>query len=210
MTRSFLPAVLVTTLSITFLVQDARAVSFDAIIPSLIQVDTNNAGGSGGGGFGWIVATSDTISLADLDGSVLTASTTGPVTTDSQVLFNNTLNSPLAPGQVSGPQFGSSSFNNSVFGSLLNGNETLVNPSIPSWNFGFSYAPNYTGTETLSGSLRLGDQLVEYTTQVQFGSFPDLFQVESAQRLSSVPEPSTALLLATGLLGFAGVRRGRA
>ncbi len=193
----------------------AFALPFDAIVPLDAQIDTLG-GGILTGSWGWVVATTGTIFPSDLTNATFTASISDlQVTISMQNFFNQDMLAPLSPPDVAGL---SSTSNFPVYDNLLVGGETLVGPTLAFWFLGFQFPDNHTSTATLTASVTIGSDVVNYTSMLTFGgpfSPEPFFLVTQGQRISSTPvgpapspEPGTLLLIGSGLVGLgAGARR---
>ncbi len=184
----------------------AFALPFDAIVPSAAQIDTSG-GGILTGSWGWVVATTGTIFPSDLTNATFTASISDPqVTISMQNFFNQGTLAPLSPLDVAGL---SSTSNIPVYDNLLVGGETLVDPTIAFWFMGFQFPVDHTSNTTLTASVTIGSDVVNYTSMLTFGSSNPFFLVTQGQRISStpvgpapIPEPGTLLLIGSGLVGL--------
>lgn len=181
---------------------EVRALPFDLIVPQTVKIK-NSTTGVGSLVWGWILATSDTLTLADLVGASFGGSITGTPTVQFFDLLNPAAFAPLAPSEVAG---GRTSQNASAFDPLLQTGETLKNPSFFFWQINFSFPFGFTGTETLTASISIGAHTADYSTSIEFGSFTETIKITSSQRLTAVPEPTVAGLLALGLCGLAAAR----
>jgi len=182
--------------------QGARAVPFDLIVLSEITVNTDNFGTGFNGGWGWIVATDQTITAADIQGMTHSlTSITAPVTATS-VVFNQSSTGPLVSGEAAG---GSVSNSTALFSALLDPGESRVSTTA-FLNAGVDYPNQFSGTATLNGSYTIGAHTASYSVLVHLDPASST-TLDAAQRISAVPEPSTALLLAFGLAGLVVGRR---
>jgi len=177
--------------------------AFDAIVPSEVEFRTTSYYATSTGGWGLIVSTTDTLSLFDLQNAKFTATISDPlITVENQSFFNEGYFAPLSPGEAAGIIVST----NIVYDSLLLPGESLKIHHVPFWGFHISYPEGYTATVSLDASVMIGSDFVNYSTEVNFGDFTSVFRVVSGQRLSSIPEPATLLLLG---LGAVLVRRKR-
>jgi hypothetical protein len=158
----------------------ARAVPFDVIVMSELTVNSANFGVGFNGGWAWLVATSDTIGTADIQGMTHDLASDDPSVEASSVVFNQSSTGPLAPGQAAG----GSVAGNSVFGGLLGPGESRVS-SAAFLNAGFNYPEDYAGTTTLTGTYRMGDDVVTYSVLVHL-SPEAVYSIDAVQRVSSV------------------------
>ncbi len=196
------------------------ATPFDAIVPSKVEIGTSGNLGVLFNWWGWIVATTDIISLTDLQNASFTAQIDDPFVSVLLVddpFLNPTFFAPLSPTEVAG--WRNVPFNSTAYDPLLMGGESLKNPGIDFWHFDFFYPNGHTGTATLTASVSIMDDVVNYTSQVSFGDFGATVRITEGQRLSAtpisepipepIPEPTTMALLGIGLFGLAGraVRR---
>lgn len=124
----------------------AAADPFDLIVPSTYQRSTNGLV-SVSVAWGWIIPTGGTMTDIDLQNATASFAITG-APTGSQIIDDSVIGSPLVPGNVAG-------LPNSVYDTLLNPGESLV--SLPSSvNLAtFNFPENYSGTETLTASLKI-------------------------------------------------------
>ncbi len=190
------------SLAVVLAIPQGAEAAFDLIVP--LEVNLN--GGAGTGGWGWIVATTDTLSLADLNGAVCTGTFDGVATVSELHLISQGLWGPLLPGEVAGY---SSALNSGAFTPLLNAGETLKDPTLGSYQITMFITPSgATGTEILNASVTIGSQVVHYVTRVNFvDADPGWQSIKLGQRLSStpvVPAPGAVLLaaLGAGLVGW--------
>lgn len=176
---------------------------FDVIVPTVYRVDTVSNIGNANGSFGWIISTSDTITLSDLTSAIISHSIDDSAVTVTGAMINEGFFAPLTVGEVGG----ASNALNPAYNAFLLGGESLVGPAVQLWGLTLHYPDSYVGTATLDTTLQIGDQSVTFQTTVQLGNLPT--QYRAAQRLTSspVPEPSTALLIALGIGGLAAMRR---
>jgi hypothetical protein len=176
----------------------ARAVPFDVIVMSELSLDSANLGVGFNGGWAWLVATSDTIAMSDIQGMTHSLSGGAPEVTPVSVLFNQSTTGPLAPGSAAGGSVANSA---ALFSALLEPGESLVS-SAAFLNAGFDYSPSFTATKTFTGTYAMGIDVATYSVQVHFAPGAT-FSIDGVQRVSSVPEPGTAALMALGLTGLA-------
>jgi len=135
--------------------------AFDLIVP----LEVNLEGGAGTSGWGWIVATTDTLTLADLESATCTGAFSGVATVSEIDFYNETLAAPLSPGQVGGER---DFLNAPAFDPLLNPGELLKIPIVgsPLYQITMYPPPGYTGMETLTASVTIGGETISYSTQV--------------------------------------------
>lgn len=174
---------------------------FDVIVPTLYRVDTISNIGVANGSFGWIISTGDTITLSDLTSANVSHSIDDPAVTVTAVMINESFFAPITVGEVGG----ASNALNAPYSAFLLGGESLIASGVQLWGLTLNYPNSHTGTALLDTTLQIGDQSVTFQTLVEMGDLPT--QYRAAQRLTSVPEPSTALLVALGIAGLAATRR---
>lgn len=172
----------------------AFAVPFDVVVPREIQIDTTLP--SSGVQFeywGWVIATSDTITQEDLNSAQITIEIGGSDATVDQVGFKNTaVLAPLIPGEVAGYRLDPE--NAAAYDSLLSG-ESLKAPTTPFWTtlFEFNMGPTDTtalvDTLTVTGTITMNGDELSYSTTVYFGDYSVIPVVALGQRVSSTPIP---------------------
>lgn len=205
--RSRLFAASALTLGLGIAVQSANAVPFDAIVPTVYHIDTqNNTIGVGSQFSGYIAATTDTLNQTDLDNIVFTAVETDPLVDVSHSGPVNThILTTINPGELIGRSFAGLT---DPMDALVLPGETHLSPSIGYLGINANHPVHHVGTVTVQATISSGADFVNFTYDIVFGVFPDTIKVVSAQRLSSVPEPGTALLAGAGLAAL-GLRRKR-
>ncbi len=212
--------VCISTALVTLLLSysSAHAVVFDVIVQDQIEYRTSNTSvGQSTGAWGWIVATDEAITLADLQSAVFTGTVSDPQITSVTQSFVQPHNwAPILPGEAAGSIFVAGSFED-----LLEPGEARKTPaggndnlSFFSLGFGFPSSPAYTGsTFDFEGTLTMGGHQVSYASTVTIsraaGSSSPRYG--PPRRISSaVPEP-TALSLAVLALAccFPAIRKWR-
>lgn len=181
----------------------ASGVPFDIIVPETVEINSQGGHtGIGATGWGWIIATKESIELNDLENVTFSGSLTDQsLRVFGQAFLNVASISPLNIHEGAG----NSTSWNTVFSSLLEKNETIKD--IPLWQIGFGFPSNYSGSAIFSGTISLGNDTATYSTNVIFGGFSETIFVTQAQRISSVPIPPAILLFGSGLLGLIGIAR---
>ncbi len=200
-----------------FLPINIYAVTFDFIAPNNVYLNQDALGpGIGTSAWGLLVATDSTITLGDLQSAVVIGSIdSSDVTFNNNQPFNETFFAPLLPGEVAGYVSPGPVVDNSSLLSLLNPGETIKNSDVGLTGISLSYPNDFLGTVDFNYELILGDQSVEFTTQLHFvPNLPDglWYEITDGTRLTStavsaVPIPSALWLFASGLLGFVGIAK---
>ena len=194
MTWRFVPAVALCTimLSLGVGVQIAHAVPFDAIVPTLYHVGTQNHIGTAHRYSALIAATTNSLNTTDLDNIVFTATETDPLV---DVIYGSPVNTHILtnidPGEVIGRSLIGTTFANltATMDALVLPGETHLSPGIGYVGISTNYPVNHIGTVTVNASITSGSDLINFTYDIVYGDFPDSIKVVSAQRLSSVPKP---------------------
>jgi len=181
------------------LLTEARAVPFDVITVKDVMFDSHLTQNLRWGGWGLVVATDETISVADLAAAEFNYTCDNPNVTVNAIPFDYPDSwAPVQPGEAIG-------FGPLLYNDLFEPGEFRKTPAgTPGMNFGWSIGfviPNfYDGDATIDSVVTIGDQSLAYSTSVAFrpidGSVATVYE---AQRIESVPEPSSLILAAIGL-----------
>lgn len=189
---------------------------FDIIVPGAINYRTsNNSIGQTDGGFGWLVARSDILTVADLQNATFTGALNDPAITRVDQGFLSIQDcAPILPGEAAG-----SRFSDDDYSPLLNSEESLktptggnLNASFFSLGFRFPTSTTYRGsTFDFEGSLTIRGYTANYSTAVTISraSASSTSLVTNPQRISAVPEPSCFALFAIGVIAAGLTRRVR-
>jgi hypothetical protein len=135
-----------------------RATRFDLIVPSAVSLDTTANNSRTINTWGWVVATSETLTLAELQNASFTGSITGSPSVFAHTFVNETFLAPLDPNEVAGRRV--VGFNALVFDDLLLPGETLTDPDTSFYALILNFPGSYTGTETFTGSVNIGGHSV--------------------------------------------------
>jgi hypothetical protein len=200
---------------------EARPLNFSAIVPKEVTISTGALSG-GSNGWGWIMATTDPITLADVrtpgdswsDSVAWTplGNAGGAEPSGLTTRYNNehtwTANGGLQPGQIAG---NINAFNTPFYADAAGKSPDLEMSAIQGF-ISFQNGPaKPTGDYFLDAVIRIGSDAdrvdLPYTVLVHF-SPTAASQVNSAQLITATPEPGTAALLAIAF-GAVGVRRRR-
>lgn len=182
--------------------ESAIAKEFDIIVPAEVNVSSTSNVGLGTGAWGLLVATSEALTLTDLDDAFLTAEIDDPAVTVAVGLFSNPgrfyntgFYAPLNPQEAAGAIF----IGNLEFLQLLAPGEAVKDQATQAQVYGLSlsWPANHTSVATLDLSVQMGNHLAEYSTTMHIGNFPGapVFEVlpGNAMRVSGA-------LLPVGLL----------
>jgi hypothetical protein len=186
-----------------------HAFSYDAIVPSNVEINTAGGSTSSFTLWGWLTPTSGQLTQSDFDTAVLTVSFSDPtVNVTTTGFFAPVGLAPVSPGEVAGGLRDVSTTSNAEYADLLLPGEALVTPEMQ-WRTTFTHPLSHTGTGVLTATVEVRGVQIGYSTQVDFLNTGRRFFVPDggAQRISAVPEPATAALLAVGLVWLAGTRR---
>jgi hypothetical protein len=171
--------------------------AMDLVVPAEVTIGTLGASGVFASSWGWIVATNQTVTVADLD--ALDADGFESTIDDPQVtpsptsLLNTALIGPLDPLEVGG---GTSS----EFQALLVPGETLVQPTFSFMQYGFNFPSGHVSSATATITATFENCVATYDTTVNFVaiSSPRLV-VNSAQRVPILcPPPAAPVPALTG------------
>jgi hypothetical protein len=179
----------------------AGAAPFDVVVPQEIRVDTTSpAFKVRFEHWGWIAATGDSLGWQDLEQAVLTADfETAAVAIDQGGFENLGSLAPLLLGEVAGLRLDPG--NAAAYDSLLLGGETLKAPSLGLFPTTIVFPEGYADTATVTATITMAGEELEYTTTVIFGEFGLLRpEVTVGQRVSSVPIPAPAVSVSWGAL----------
>jgi hypothetical protein len=182
------------------------ATPFELIVPG--EVNVNGSGGTGISftAWGWISPAAGTLSDADLNAAIATATLSDPnvgIGTPTSVALDPFA---LAPGEFAGFLANFPTTDNAVFLDELAPGESLG----PLWRYtiGFSFpSTSYSGGGVLDATLSIGGHVASWSAQVNFVTTGKRFEALSAQRIASVPEPATLPLVGLGAIGLAIARR---
>lgn len=190
------------------------AKSFDIIVPSVVEIRTSTGILGVGTPWGWIVATDETLTESELDGASLLLSTDDPNVTITTT-FNPSFS--LDPGAVAGLDAAPLTL---AMEQLLAPGEVVSLETSNFWRWQIDLPPALAvlapyQTETiLHTTIEIAGQTVSFDTIIkmgpQYGTEVDPLTIVAAQRLSSVPEPSTYALAAIGSVALLAVRRRKA
>ena len=178
----------VLALSVVFGVPQALAVEFDLIYPIEVNVGTPQFSVGRALYLGLIVATTETVTVTDLENAACSAVIDDPLVTVTCRAVVNPQWGPLDPkealGQVSGPM--------APYLTLLYADESLV-ANVPGVYIDFDYRsePGHDGDATLDYTLSIGDHQVAFTTLVHFvGDLPSN-EIVVVGRLSADKQPQS-------------------
>ncbi len=178
-----------------------HAIPFELIVPS--EVNVNGAGGLGISftSWGWISPTAGSATDSDLNIATHAATLSDPNVAISSHSSQASAPFTLAPGEFAGFLANFSTTDNTVFFGEMGGGETLG----PLWRYtiGFSFpSTSYTGGGVLEATHTIGNDVLTWSTQVNFVTTGPRFEALASQRVSSIPEPGTFSLVALGVLGL--------
>lgn len=209
--QSYFVAIAVVICAATLQPSRLDAKSFDIIVPSIVEIRTDTGILGVGTPWGWIVATGETLPEAELDGASLLLSTDDPNVTITTT-FNPSFS--LAPGNVAGLDVAPFTL---ALEQLLAPGEVVSLETSNFWRWQIDLPPALAvlapyQTETiLHTTIEIAGQTVSFDTIIkmgpQYGTEIDPLTIVAAQRLSSVPEPSSYALAAIGMIGVLASRR---
>ena len=204
--RNILPSVALVICAGTLQLSQLDAKSFDIIVPSVVEVRTSKGISGAGSPWGWIVATDETLTQPELNGASLLLSTDDPNVTITTT-FNPSFS--LNPGDVAGLDVAPFTL---ALEQLLAPGEAVSLETSNFWRWQINCTPALAvlapyQTETiLHATIEIAGQTVSFDTLIkmgpQYGTEVDPLTIVEAQRLSSVPEPSSFVLAALGLIGL--------
>jgi hypothetical protein len=167
----------------------AEAAPFAAVVPKEIRVDTTApAYRITFSYWGWIAATGDSLTQADMSTAQIDIQTDGNVSI-SQEFTNLGMVTPLRTGEVAGRRIDPY---NTVMDTLLEAGETLKAPDTGFFTTDMTFDSGYTDTVSFTSTITMAGEELTYTTTMIFGELGSVVPVVvEGQRAASTPVPVT-------------------